>query len=104
MIKIPLWLCIFIGVLSGCSHVKPLEVFTAPIEMPSPPCTVALPFPDPIRTYPIHWEVITAPGVKTSYFALDARGYTNLSKSLMDTQRWVSEASGQLRYYHKGVQ
>ncbi len=85
----------------SCSSTKDLLVHTAPVNIERPACRPALPAPDPIKTYPVMWNVMSYGNPPEPYFVLSAKDYQNLSLSVADTRRWVDEAAGQLRYYQK---
>ena len=85
--------------LAGCSADKPVTVITRPADLAAPPKTSPLPPPRPIKEYSVNWVVLTPAGTDEAFFCTSAQGYTALSRAQADTQRWVEQASGQLRYY-----
>jgi len=85
--------------LAGCGTEKPITVVTRPADLASPPKTIPLPPPRPIKEYSVNWVVLTPPVTEESFFCTSASGYTALSRAQADTQRWVEQAAGQLRYY-----
>lgn len=103
-IVITLLLGLLAGVLGGCAREKPLDVRTAPVQIEEPACIVPLPFPDPIKTLPVTWTIISYGNPPQPFFVLDAQGYENLARGQADTRRWVEEAAGHLRYYQKEKQ
>lgn len=56
-----------------------------------------LPRPEPVQTEQVQWRVVEVDG--ETMFALTARGYEALSRTMADTVRWVREASWQLDFY-----
>lgn len=86
--------------LGACASSPVREMRTINIDAPTPSsCPARLPFPSQIQALPAHWHVLNVEGA--SYIALTPLGYENLSRTLADTQRWVGEASAQLRHYRK---
>lgn len=90
---------LFLICLSGCAAEKPITVISRPAEAAAPQATPALPPPRPIKEYSVNWIVLTPPNTDEAFFCTSATGYQSLSRAQADTQRWVEQASGQLRYY-----
>lgn len=71
--------------------------------LPEPPTRQELPLPEPIKTQPVEWVVITPqnlpPGDDWVLFALTPQGLENLSRNLAEGMRWTKEALDQLKYY-----
>lgn len=83
--------------LSACSNARHIQVDAVPIKLDRPPCSLSLPEIDPVRTFPVEWEVVeTADGAR---FAVTPKGYENLAKTQADVLRWVKEARKQLDVY-----
>lgn len=82
---------------------KPLEIFTTPVEIERPPDKIKLPNPAPIRQHPFVWKVLTPETLPSDdgwvYYALKVEDYENLARNMADIQRWVKEAMWRLEYY-----
>lgn len=89
-------------VLAGCSN-APLAVPAPAINAARPPEKPALPLPEPVRTLPVEWSVVTPSrlpsGADWVLFALSPTDYERLSANQAEYLRWSMEASHQLRYY-----
>lgn len=58
--------------------------------MPEPPTNAPLPLPAPAGLLPLKWTVLRD-GDRV-FFALDAKGYENLSRNTSELTRWAHEA------------
>lgn len=80
-----------------------MEVLTTAVEVERPRGIPALPDPQPIKTQPVTWKVLTRDrlpdGDSWVYYALTTRQYERLSRNTADILRWVREAQWRLRYY-----
>ena len=63
----------------------------------------ALPAPQPVRTLPFDWTVVTPSRLPTGQdwvlFSLTPEDYERLSANQAEYLRWATEASHQLEYY-----
>lgn len=89
---------------AGCSAAqRAITIAAAPTEIEAPEETPSVPIPDPVRALPVTWRVVTPERVPEGsdwvLFAVDAKGYENLSRNAAEFLRWAEEADWQLRYY-----
>lgn len=94
-------------VLGACSSAPPeLQVRTVEQEVRMPPAIQVLPDPEPVRTLPVRWRVLThetVPEGEFQVFAISAQDYENLSLNFADAIRWIREARGTLEIYRRAL-
>lgn len=98
--KLALLLVVFSMTLAGCSSVPPVEVQTAPIQVPSPPEKLVLPLPSEAEWDDVTFEAVPSGTVlQDDVITMSVTDYEKLVRNVADAARWALEAAAQLRYY-----
>jgi hypothetical protein len=105
----PLWLLS----LSACSVLGDLGLASQPIPVPvlENGTKVAVPQPAPIKTSPVHWQVLDSEGLKALVakleshpdsqfviYALDTRNFEALTLNLSELKRYIEQQKEALKF------
>ena len=80
--------------LSSCSSaVKPIEIFSKPVEI----AIAQPPAPAPIKLTNITWKVLNIDD--TIYYGLRVKDYELLSTNMLELKRYIAALQNNLKYY-----
>jgi hypothetical protein len=82
-----------IFLLSSCSKVKSIEIFSKPIEI----AIAQPPAPSPVKLNNITWKVLNIDD--NIYYGLRVRDYELLSINMLELKRYIAAQQNNLKYY-----
>jgi hypothetical protein len=82
-----------IFLLSSCSKVKSIEIFSKPIEI----AIAQPPAPNPLKLNNIQWKVLNIED--TIYYGLRVKDYELLSINMLELKRYIAAQQNNLKYY-----